>query len=120
MIGGQTRSGTASIKRARRAAGMGDSVMVLLEGLGQTLSPMPALAAIAAATRTIHFDTDELANDLRHPWCWHATPPRARSFPTGASSWVLGAGYHVVALRIVGAACLSRAIYRCRQVYPRQ
>ena len=27
------------------------------------------------------------------PWCWHATPPRASSFPTGASSWVLGAGY---------------------------
>ena len=67
MIGGQARSCTAWIERARRAAGSGDSVMVLLKRLGQTLSPLPALAAIAAATQTIRIDTDELANDLRHP-----------------------------------------------------
>jgi probable F420-dependent oxidoreductase len=52
---------------ARRAEATGFSALVIPDHLILQLSPMPALAAIAAATRTLRIGTFVINNDLRHP-----------------------------------------------------
>jgi probable F420-dependent oxidoreductase len=52
---------------ARRAEGMGYSVLVIPDHLIDQLSPVPAMTAIAAATETLRVGSFVLNNDLRHP-----------------------------------------------------
>ena len=53
--------------RARRIESLGFSTLVMPDGLRYTLAPMPALAAAAAATRTLRVGTYVIANDFRNP-----------------------------------------------------
>lgn len=52
---------------ARRAEAMGFHALVIPDHLGDQLSPVPALATIAAATSTLRIGAFVHNNDLRHP-----------------------------------------------------
>lgn len=52
---------------ARRAEGMGFSTLAVPDHLIEQLSPIPAMAVIAAATERIRISPFVLNNDLRHP-----------------------------------------------------
>ena len=54
-------------ERARRAEGMGYHALVIPDHLIGQLSPVVAMTAIAAATRTLRVSAFVLNNDLRHP-----------------------------------------------------
>lgn len=63
LVAGQTRSGEAWLATARRAEALGYSTLLVPDTLGHTLAPFPALAAAAAATRTLRVGPYVLAND---------------------------------------------------------
>ena len=54
-------------ERARRIESLGYSTMAMPDRVRYTLSPLPALAAAAAATRTLRVGTYVIANDFRNP-----------------------------------------------------
>jgi probable F420-dependent oxidoreductase len=59
--------GKSLAEKARRAEGMGFSLLVIPDHLINQLSPVPAMATIAAATETLRVGTFVFNNDLRHP-----------------------------------------------------
>jgi len=63
----QAASGEEWVERARRFESLGFSTLLMPDTLGPTLAPMPALAAAAAATRSLRVGTYVLANDMRNP-----------------------------------------------------
>jgi probable F420-dependent oxidoreductase len=67
VVAAQARSGAEWIVKAQRAEALGYATFLVPDTLGSTLSPIPALAAVAATTHTIRLGTYVLANDLRHP-----------------------------------------------------
>ena len=67
VVAAQAGSGQQWQDKARRIESLGFATLVLPDTLQYTLSPFPALAAAAAATRTLRVGTYVLANDYRHP-----------------------------------------------------
>jgi probable F420-dependent oxidoreductase len=67
VVTAQAPSGRDWLAKAQRIESLGYSTLVMPDGLRYTLSPLPALAAAAAATRTLRVGTYVLANDYRHP-----------------------------------------------------
>jgi probable F420-dependent oxidoreductase len=67
VVVAQARSGDELAAWARRVEGLGYSSWLMPDTLGQTLAPLPALAAAAAATRSLRVGTFVLANDFRNP-----------------------------------------------------
>jgi probable F420-dependent oxidoreductase len=67
VVASVPRSGGDWTDLARRTEDSGYDVLVLPDTLRYPLAPLPALAAAAAATRTLRLGTYVLANDLRHP-----------------------------------------------------
>ena len=67
VVAAQARSGAEWVASAQRAEALGYATFVIPDTLGQTLAPLPALAAAAAATRSIRLGTYVLANDFRNP-----------------------------------------------------
>src|SRR2546428_12871252 len=63
----QFRSAEDWVARAQRAEALGFSTFLALDTVGMTPAPLPALAAAAAATRTLRVGTLVLANDFRNP-----------------------------------------------------
>jgi probable F420-dependent oxidoreductase len=59
--------GTTLADTARRAEATGFSALVIPDHLIPQLSPVPAMAVIAAATETLRIGTFVINNDLRHP-----------------------------------------------------
>jgi probable F420-dependent oxidoreductase len=57
----------ALAETARRAESIGFSALVIPDHLIEQLSPVPALAIVAAATKTLRIGTFVVNNDLRHP-----------------------------------------------------
>lgn len=62
-----TPDGPELLRQAQRAEELGYSTIVLADHFQPQLSPMPALAAIAATTTSIRLGTMVLDNDFRHP-----------------------------------------------------
>src|ERR1700750_1831456 len=60
-------SGEHWLAPARRVESLGFATLVVPDNLRYTLAPLPALAAAAAATRSLRLGTYVLGNDLRHP-----------------------------------------------------
>jgi alkanesulfonate monooxygenase SsuD/methylene tetrahydromethanopterin reductase-like flavin-dependent oxidoreductase (luciferase family) len=54
-------------ERARRAEASGYHALVIPDHLMDQLSPVPAMAVIAAATQRLRISAFVLNNDLRHP-----------------------------------------------------
>jgi len=65
--GGAPTSAKALAARARKAEAIGYSAYLLSDHLLNALAPVPALAAIAAATEKLRIGMFVLNNDLRHP-----------------------------------------------------
>jgi probable F420-dependent oxidoreductase len=63
VVSAPTRSGEQWLATARRAEALGYDALLIPD----TLAPLPALAAAAAATRTLRVGTYVLANDFRNP-----------------------------------------------------
>jgi probable F420-dependent oxidoreductase len=59
--------GATLAETARRAESIGFSALVIPDHLIEQLSPVPAMAVIATATRTLRIGTFVINNDLRHP-----------------------------------------------------
>lgn len=59
--------GKTLAENARRAESIGYSVLVITDHLLDQLAPIPAMAAIAAATERLRIGTFVFNNDLRHP-----------------------------------------------------
>jgi probable F420-dependent oxidoreductase len=67
VVSARAESGDEWIERARRVESLGYSTLVMPDGLGPTLTPIPALGVLAGATRTLRLGTFVLHNDLRNP-----------------------------------------------------
>src|SRR5262252_8780820 len=67
VVAALARTGDEWAEKARRVESLGYSSLVMPDGLRYTLAPVPALAAAAAGTRTLHVGTYVIANDFRNP-----------------------------------------------------
>jgi len=67
VVAALARTGDEWAEKARRVESLGYSSLVMPDGLRYTLAPVPALAAAAAVTRTLHVGTYVIANDFRNP-----------------------------------------------------
>ena len=67
VVAAQARMGDEWATKARRVESLGYATLVVPDTLRHTLAPVPALAAAAAATRSLRIGTYVLANDYRHP-----------------------------------------------------
>ncbi len=67
VVAGFARTGEEWAQNARRVESLGYSTLVIPDNMRYTLAPIPALAAAAAATRTLRVGPYVLANDFRNP-----------------------------------------------------
>jgi probable F420-dependent oxidoreductase len=67
VVSALARSGREWADKARRVEDLGFATLVMPDTLQRTLSPFPALAAAAVATRTLRVGTYVVAVDYRHP-----------------------------------------------------
>ncbi|GEM_PF-79708 len=67
VVAAQASSGEEWAEKARRVEALGYATLVIPDNIQYTLAPLPALAAAAAATRTLRVGTYVLANDYRNP-----------------------------------------------------
>ncbi len=100
--GGGPQSGKALAERAQRAESIGYSTYVLSDHLLDVLAPMPALAAIAAATERLRIGMFVLNNDLRHPAVLHQELATLDVLSEGRLEIGIGAGWNVPEYRASG------------------
>src|SRR3954454_3282099 len=67
VVAAQARSGEEWVAKARRVEALGYATLVIPDNLQHSLTTLPALAPVAAATRTLRVGTYVLANDYRNP-----------------------------------------------------
>jgi probable F420-dependent oxidoreductase len=67
VVAALARSADEWADKARRVESLGYSTLLMPDGLRYTLSPLPALAAAAAVTRSLRVGTYVIANDFRNP-----------------------------------------------------
>jgi len=67
LVAAQARSGAAWRDLATRAEALGYASLLMPDGPGPILSPLPALATAAACTSRLHVGTWVLANDFHNP-----------------------------------------------------
>ncbi len=64
---GSAENAAAWADQARRAEDLGYASLLMPDHLGDQLAPVPALAAVAAATSTLRLGSLVFGNDYRHP-----------------------------------------------------
>lgn len=67
VVAATAPSGEVWLAKARRVEELGYATLLIPDRLGPLLAPLPALAAAAAATRTLHLGTFVLAGNWRNP-----------------------------------------------------
>jgi probable F420-dependent oxidoreductase len=67
VVAAQAQSAEHWISMGRRAEELGFSTFLIPDTLGPTLSPIPALTAVAVSTSTIRVGSYVFANDVRNP-----------------------------------------------------
>ena len=60
-------TGRSWAEQARKAEDLGYSALLMPDHFGDQLAPVPALAAVAAATSTLRMGALVFGNDYRHP-----------------------------------------------------
>jgi probable F420-dependent oxidoreductase len=88
-------SGAAWLARARRAEDLGYEALLVPDHLGSQLSPVPALAAAAAATTRIRIGSYVFANDFRHPLLLAREAATLDVLSDGRLEFGIGAGWRV-------------------------
>ena len=92
--GGAPQSAKALAERARKAESLGYSTYVISDHLLDVLSPIPALATIAAVTETLRIGMFVLNNDLRHPAVLHQELATLDVLSDGRLEIGIGAGWN--------------------------
>jgi probable F420-dependent oxidoreductase len=67
VVAAGAASGDAWLAKARRVEDLGFDTLLMPDRLGPLLSPLPALAAVAAVTQRLRLGTFVLASGWRHP-----------------------------------------------------
>jgi probable F420-dependent oxidoreductase len=96
------RSADEWARLARRAEELGYSSLLVPDHLGQQLSPIPALAAAAAATTTLRIGGFVFANDFRHPLMLAREAATLDLLSNGRLELGLGAGWRTADYRQLG------------------
>ena len=92
--GGAPQSAKALAERARKAESLGYSTYVISDHLLDVLSPIPALATIAAVTEKLRIGMFVLNNDLRHPAVLHQELASLDVLSEGRLEIGIGAGWN--------------------------
>jgi len=87
---GTARSWT---EQARRAEDLGYSALLMPDHFGDQLAPIPALAAVAAATTTLRLGSLVFGNDYRHPFVLAKEAATLDVLSEGRFELSLGAGW---------------------------
>ena len=87
---GSARSWAA---QARRAEDLGYSALLMPDHFGDQLAPVPALAAVAAATSTLRIGALVFCNDYRHPFVLAKEAATLDVLSEGRFELSLGAGW---------------------------
>ncbi len=80
-------------EKARRAEALGYATLVMPDHFMNPLTPVPALAAVAAVTTTIRIGTIVFANDYRHPALLAKEAATLDLLSDGRFEFGLGAGW---------------------------
>jgi probable F420-dependent oxidoreductase len=102
VAGGDPVAAKALGERARRAEAIGYSTYVVSDHLLNTLAPNIALAAVAAATKTLRIGHLVLNNDLRHPAVLHHELATLDVLSEGRLEIGIGAGWNEPEYRASG------------------
>jgi probable F420-dependent oxidoreductase len=100
----RARSAEAWAALARRAEELGYATLVMPDHLGNQLSPIPALAAAATATRTLRIGSFVFANDYRHPLLLAREAASLDVLSGGRFEFGIGAGWRTDDYRQLGMA----------------
>jgi probable F420-dependent oxidoreductase len=79
--------------QARRAEDLGYSALLMSDHFGDQLAPVPALAAVAAATSTLRLGSLVFGNDYRHPFVLAKEAATLDVLSEGRFELSLGAGW---------------------------
>jgi probable F420-dependent oxidoreductase len=90
--------------RARRAEDLGYDVLLIPDHLTRQLSPVPALAAAAAATTRLRIGSYVFANDFRHPLLLAREAATLDVLSGGRLEFGIGAGWRVSDYRQLGVS----------------
>ncbi len=88
-------TGEAWLARARRAEALGYDVLLVPDHLSGQLSPVPALAAAAAATTRLRIGSYVFVNDFRHPLLLAREAATLDVLSGGRLEFGIGAGWRV-------------------------
>jgi probable F420-dependent oxidoreductase len=80
-------------EQARKAEDLGYSALLMPDHFGDQLAPIPALAAVAAATTTLRMGSLVLCNDYRHPFVLAKEAATLDLLSEGRFELSLGAGW---------------------------
>src|SRR3954451_2387579 len=80
-------------EKARRVEALGYAILVMPDHFLNPLTPVPALAAVAAATTTLRIGTIVFANDYRHPVVLAKEAATLDLLSDGRFEFGLGAGW---------------------------
>ena len=79
-------------EQARKAEDLGYSALLMPDHFGDQLAPVPALAAVAAATTTLRMGSLVFGNDYRHPFVLAKEAATLDVLSDGRFEMSLGAG----------------------------
>ena len=80
-------------EQARKAEDLGYSALLMPDHFGDQLAPVPALAAVAAATTTLRMGSLVFGNDYRHPFVLAKEAATLDVLSEGRFEMSLGAGW---------------------------
>jgi len=90
---GPEGTATSWAEQARRVEDLGYSALLMPDHFGDQLAPVPALAAVAAATTTLRLGSLVFGNDYRHPFVLAKEAATLDVLSEGRLELSLGAGW---------------------------